>query len=140
MYLQYGVQVITRQFNEDSTTTDGPFVGIILALLTLVTSHLLMILSRTTLFHRLVRWSSLHPISVSLLDAQLHCFKIRRFIADYGMPITIVATSGMAYWGRFNSANPTTLPTGGAFQPAGDREWLVRFWQLDAKHVGIAFP
>lgn len=27
---------------------------------------------------------------------------IRRFLADYGMPITIIAISGMAYWGRFD--------------------------------------
>lgn len=56
------------------------------------------------------------------------------------MPITIVAVSAMAYWGRFNVANPTTLPVGKAFEPAGGRKWLVRFWELDAKHVGIAFP
>jgi hypothetical protein len=34
-----------------------------------------------------------------------------------------------------------TLPTTKhSFQPAGDREWLVRFWQLDGKYVGIALP
>lgn len=65
---------------------------------------------------------------------------VRRFLADYGMPIALVASSGMAYWGRFNHANPTTLPVGKAFQPAGGRDWLVRFWQLDGKWVGIAFP
>ncbi|KAG6837608.1 hypothetical protein H0H93_006129 [Arthromyces matolae] len=46
----------------------------------------------------------------------------------------------MAYWGRFNASNPATLPVGRAFQPAGDREWLVKFWQLDGKWVGIALP
>lgn len=34
-----------------------------------------------------------------------------------------------------------TLPTTNhSFQPAGNREWLVRFWQLEGKYVGIAFP
>lgn len=56
------------------------------------------------------------------------------------MPTSLVAASAVAYWGRFNHANPTTLPIGKAFQPAGGREWLVRFWQLDGKWVGIAFP
>jgi hypothetical protein len=46
----------------------------------------------------------------------------------------------MAYWGRFNIANPVTLPVGGAFQAANGREWLVKFWQLEGKWVGIAFP
>ena len=46
----------------------------------------------------------------------------------------------MAYWGRFNIAKPTTLPIEGAFSPANGRSWLVKFWQLDGKWVGIAFP
>ena len=121
VYLQYGVQVVTRQFPSSSSpdsTTEGAFVGIILALLMLVTSYLFRTSSRSSLFHR----------------------HARRFLADYGMPISLVASSAVAYWGRFNSANPTTLPVGKAFQPAGGREWLVRFWQLEGKWVGIAFP
>lgn len=115
MYLQYGVQVITRQFNGD---TDSAFVGIILALLMLFTSFLSQRLSEATLFHR----------------------HIRRFFSDYGMPISLVAASGMAYWGRFNTSNPATLPVGGAFQAANGRAWLVKFWELDGKWVGIALP
>lgn len=65
---------------------------------------------------------------------------VRRFLADYGMPISLIATSGMAYWGRFNSTNPETLPISGAFQPANGRAWLVPFWQLEGKWVGIALP
>jgi boron transporter len=84
----------------------------------LVTSFLFQKLSETTYFHR----------------------HVRRFFADYGMPISLIATSGMAYWGRFNIANPVTLPVGGAFQAANGREWLVKFWQLEGKWVGIAFP
>ncbi|KAI0761997.1 anion exchanging protein [Trametes elegans] len=131
VYLQYGVQVITRQFPSDGSAThptsssdsstatlDGAFVGIILALLMTVTSFLFRTLSQSAYFHR----------------------HVRRFFADYGMPISLVASSAMAYWGRFNSANPTTLPTGHAFMPAGDRPWLVRFWELEGKWVGIAFP
>jgi hypothetical protein len=67
----------------------------------------------------------------------------RRFCADYGMPITIVAVSGLAYWGRFDTyvhVPDMRLPTNAAFQPAGNREWLVRFWNLPGKYVGIAFP
>ena len=56
------------------------------------------------------------------------------------MPITIIAVSAMAYWGRFNASNPPTLPTSAAFIPAGDREWLVKFWQLEGKWVGVALP
>lgn len=68
----------------------------------------------------------------------------RRFCSDYGMPITIVAVTGLAYWGRFNpyvNEATMTLPTTNAsFQPANGRQWLVRFWQLDGKYVGMALP
>ncbi|EJC98094.1 uncharacterized protein FOMMEDRAFT_114936 [Fomitiporia mediterranea MF3/22] len=116
VYLQYGVQVVTRQFSHSSI--DGAFVQIILALVMLVACFLFQSLARTTYFHR----------------------HVRRFFDDYGMPISLVATTGLAYWGRFNTANPETLPISGAFQPAGGRDWLVRFWELPGKWVGIAFP
>lgn len=56
------------------------------------------------------------------------------------MPIALVASSGVAYWGRFEAANPNTLPVAGAFNAAGGRPWLVKFWLLDEKWVGIALP
>jgi len=118
VYLQYGVQVLTRQFDANPQNSPGPLVSVILALLMLVTSFLFQYLSGQDFFHR----------------------HARRFLADYGMPISLIASSGMAYWGRFNAANPSTLPVGGAFQAAGGREWLVKFWELDGKWVGIAFP
>ncbi|KAF5382704.1 hypothetical protein D9615_002816 [Tricholomella constricta] len=119
VYLQYGIQVITRQLQStEPPNNPGALVSIILALLMLVTSFLFLSLSQKTFFHR----------------------HVRRFLADYGLPMSLIASSAMAYWGRFNVANPATLPIGPAFQPAGGREWLVRFWQLDGVWVGIALP
>ena len=110
------MQVLTRQFK--TSTVNGAFVQIILALVMLGLCFVFQSLAHTTLFHR----------------------HVRRFLMDYGMPISLVATTGLAYWGRFNSANPETLPVSGAFQPAGGRSWLVHFWELPGKWVGIAFP
>ena len=119
VYLQYGIQVLTRQFvPADSPGAQGVLVSIFLAILMLVTSFLFQSLSQTPYFNR----------------------QVRRFFADYGMPISLVATSAMAYWGRFNATNPLTLPIAGAFQAAGDRQWLVRFWEIETKWVGIALP
>ncbi|KAG5638903.1 hypothetical protein H0H81_008964 [Sphagnurus paluster] len=119
VYLQYGIQVVTRQLQSTNPpNTPGALVSIILALLMLVTSFLFLSLSQKSFFHR----------------------HVRRFLADYGMPVSLIASSAMAYWGRFNTANPATLPVGKAFQPAGGREWLVPFWQLEGKWVGIALP
>jgi len=119
IYIQYGVQVVTRQFNQ--TSEASAFLGIILAILTLVIPHVFNSIYRSNLMHR----------------------HVRRFCTDYGMPITVVAVSGLAYWGRFDPyvlVEQMRLPTGNAYQPANGREWLVRFWQLDGKHVGIALP
>lgn len=116
MYLQYGVQTVTRQVHAAPLTS--AYVTIILALIMLTTAFVFRTLSHSPLFHR----------------------HVRRFFADYGMPISIVASSAVAYWGRFNASDPATLPVGGAFQAADRRAWLVPFWELDAKWVGVAFP
>lgn len=116
VYLQYGIQVLTRQLQ--SNNPQGAFVSIILALLMLVTSFLFQSLSQKSFFHR----------------------RVRRFLADYGMPLSLIATSAMAYWRRFHYTHPSTLPIGAAFKPAGGRDWLVKFWQLEGKWVGIAMP
>ena len=120
VYLQYGVQVITRQFpaSYSGPGEEGALVGIICALLTVIIGFSLQAISQSFFFHR----------------------QVRRFFADYGMPIALVASSGVAYWGRFNTANPNALPVGGAFGAAGGRPWLVEFWLLDGKWVGIALP
>ncbi|KAH9986891.1 HCO3 transporter family-domain-containing protein [Russula compacta] len=117
-YIQYGIQVVTHQFHDPASTTSGGLVSIILALLMLITAFLFKLLSRSALFHR----------------------HVRRFCADYGMPLSLVASSAMAYWGRFHSARPLTLPVGKAFQPAHGRSWLVHFWDLDGKWVALALP
>ena len=119
VYLQYGIQVLTRQFvPADSPGAQGVLVSILLAVLMLVSSFLFQSLSQTPYFRS----------------------PVRRFFADYGMPISLVATSAMAYWGRFKATDPPTLPIATAFQAAGGRQWLVKFWELETKWIGIALP
>ncbi|WWC98720.1 hypothetical protein V866_005613 [Kwoniella sp. B9012] len=120
VYVQYGIQVVTRQFGQSSTPS--AFLGIILAILTLVLPHYFNSVAKSGYINK----------------------HFRRFCADYGMPITIIAMTGLAYWGRFDQyvlESGMTLPTTPtSFQPASDRPWLVRFWQLEGKWVGIALP
>ncbi|KAL7420587.1 hypothetical protein Q5752_004538 [Cryptotrichosporon argae] len=120
VYVQYGIQTVTRQFARSSTP--AAFLGIILALVTLVLPHYFTALARSG-------YGNKH---------------FRRFCADYGMPITVVAATGLAYWGRFDAyvrePNMTLPTTDASFEPANGRAWLIRFWQLDAQYVGIALP
>nr|XP_031860208.1 uncharacterized protein CI109_004340 [Kwoniella shandongensis]KAA5527280.1 hypothetical protein CI109_004340 [Kwoniella shandongensis] len=120
VYVQYGIQVVTRQFGQ--TSTPSAFLGIILAILTLVLPHYFNAVAKSGYINK----------------------HFRRFCADYGMPITIIAMTGLAYWGRFDPyvlESGMTLPTTShSFRPASDRPWLVRFWQLDGKWVGTALP
>ena len=78
VYVQYGIQVVTRQFGQSSVTAG--FLGIILAVITLVLPHYFNAVAGSGYGNR----------------------HVRRFCADYGMPITIIAVSGLAYWGRFD--------------------------------------
>ncbi|WRT70568.1 uncharacterized protein IL334_007566 [Kwoniella shivajii] len=120
VYIQYGIQVITRQFGQ--TSTPSAFLGIILAILTLILPHYFNSLAKSGYVNK----------------------HFRRFCADYGMPITIIAMTGFAYWGRFDQyvlEDGMTLPTTtSSFRPASDRPWLVKFWQLEGKWVGTALP
>ncbi|KAK4688637.1 boron transporter, partial [Tremellales sp. Uapishka_1] len=120
VYVQYGIQVVTRQFGSSSTA--AAFLGLILALLTLVTPHYFNAVAGSSYVSR----------------------AFRRFCSDYGMPITVIAVTGLAYWGRFDpyvNESAMTLPvTVASFQPANGRAWLVRFWQLEGKWVGVALP
>ena len=125
MYLQYGVQILTRQFPLPLPST---LLSILLAILTLCLGHALNLVSKTPYFTR----------------------AIRRFIADYGMPITVIAVAGLAYWGRLRQGlsvngieggGETTLPVGKGWRPQEGREdWIVKFWELEGKWVGVAFP
>ena len=92
-----------------------------LAVLTCIIPHLFDLLFHSPFMHR----------------------QLRRVCADYGMPVTIIAISGFAYWGRFARYTETaemTVPTKGAFTPAMGRNWVVPFWELPGKYVGIALP
>ncbi|KAN0132300.1 HCO3- transporter family domain containing protein [Lactarius tabidus] len=117
-YLQFGIQALTYQFGDPAASPSGALVSVTLALLMLVAAFLFKCLSQSALFHR----------------------HVRRSCADYGIPLALVASSAVAYWGSFHTAHPSTLPVGAAFQPAHDRPWLVRFWQLDGKWVALALP
>lgn len=108
----------TRQFEESSI--EAAYVSLILSLLVVLCAQLFNLVADSPLFHR----------------------HARRFLSDYGMPISVIAVSACAYWGRFQTSDPSKLPVGNSFEAAGGRPWLVSFWKMegDPKWIAIAIP
>lgn len=117
IYLQKGVQVLARQFT-DGNASPGAYLSIMVALLVLMVAYGCGLVGTSALFHRFVR----------------------KFIDDYGTPLTIVFFTGFVHIGHMRSVSLEKLPTSRAFFPTQDRPWLVHFWDIDASDVGIAFP
>jgi hypothetical protein len=65
-------------------------------------------MSKTELMYRLAVITLILPHYFNAIASSGYGNRhIRRFCSDYGMPITIIALTGFAYWGRFN---PYILP------------------------------
>lgn len=115
IYLQKGVQVLTRQLALGQTSL---YLSIMVALLVLIVAYGCGIVGDSALFQRYVR----------------------KFIEDYGTPLTIIFFTGFVHIGHMRQVNLDTLPTSKAFFPTADRGWFVDFWEIKKEDVGIAFP
>lgn len=115
IYLQKGVQVLTRQLAFGQASL---YLSIMVALLVLMVAYGCGIIGNSLLFQRYVR----------------------KFIEDYGTPLTIIFFTGFVHIGHMRSIDLQTLPTSRAFYPTSDRGWFVDFWHIEPKNVGIAFP
>jgi hypothetical protein len=123
IYLQKGIQVLTRQWvvSEETTKLTGDasaYLSIAVALLVLMFSFLCGVTGDSRLFQR----------------------HVRKFIEDYGTPLTIIFFTGFVHIGRMKIVHVETLPTSKAFFPTQDREWLVDFWNLSASEIFLAIP
>ena len=115
IYLQKGVQVLTRQFSFGSAAA---YLSIMVSLLVLMTAWACDIVGGSQLFHRYVR----------------------KLIEDYGTPLTIIFFTGFVHIGHMGSIELEKLPTSASYQPTANRDWLVNFWDISGEDVGIAFP
>ena len=116
IYLQKGIQVLTRQWGLAGETS--AYLSIMVALLVLVVGYLCGIIGKSSLFQR----------------------HFRKFIEDYGTPLTIVFFTGFVYIGRMRGVDLQTLPTSKAFFPTQDRGWFIHFWDLSVKDIFLAIP
>jgi len=113
IYLQKGIQVLTRQKSGDSF-----YLSIVIALLVLIVGYLCGLIGTSPLFQ--------------------HYFRI--FIKDYGTPLTVIFFTGFVHIGKMNDVELEVLPTSRAFFPTTDRGWFVHFWDVRVSDVFIAIP
>ncbi|PKY08132.1 hypothetical protein P168DRAFT_300890 [Aspergillus campestris IBT 28561] len=116
IYLQKGIQVLTRQWGQVGETS--AYLSIMVALLVLMSAWICGELGNSNLFQRYVR----------------------KFLEDYGTPLTIVFFTGFVHIGHMRDVNVATLPTSKAFFPTMDRSWLVNFWDIDVGDIFLAIP
>uniref|UniRef100_A0A060T778 ARAD1C19030p n=1 Tax=Blastobotrys adeninivorans TaxID=409370 RepID=A0A060T778_BLAAD len=123
VYIQKGIQLLTRQF--DHGTTDEGYLSVVVALCVMIFGMLWQLIGQ----HSHLFWGP-----------------IRTFFADYGTPLTVVFFSGFVHFGhRLGSTTLQNLPTGGAFTPTttmGGREhgWFIHFWEISVADVFLAIP
>ncbi|KAK2867881.1 hypothetical protein FQN49_003384 [Arthroderma sp. PD_2] len=64
----------------------------------------------------------------------------RKFIEDYGTPLSIIFFTGFVHVGQMRNVHVETLPTSKAFFPTTDRSWLVHFWDIGVSDIFLAIP
>jgi hypothetical protein len=116
IYLQKGIQVLTRQWGMAGESS--AFLSVMVSLLVLMSGYICATLGESNLFQRYVR----------------------KFIEDYGTPLTIIFFAGFVHFGHMKSVHVETLPTSKAFSPTTDRGWLLHFWDIDVGDVFLAIP
>ncbi|KAL4810520.1 HCO3 transporter family-domain-containing protein [Aspergillus unguis] len=116
IYLQKGIQVLTRQWGMSGETS--AYLSIMVALLVLMAAWICGELGNSSLFQRYVR----------------------KFLEDYGTPLTIVFFTGFVHIGHMRNVEVATLPTSKSFFPTADRGWLVHFWDIDVGDIFLAIP
>jgi len=116
IYLQKGIQVLTRQWSNHDPAS--PYLQITVALLVFGVAYLCGIIGESPLLHR----------------------HARKFVEDYGTPLTLIFFTGFVYIGLMRDVTLDTLPTSKAFYPTIPRSWFVNFWDVSAGEVFLALP
>ncbi|KAJ5616165.1 hypothetical protein N7537_001279 [Penicillium hordei] len=116
IYIQKGIQVLTRQWGSVGETS--AYLSIMVALLVLMCAWICGELGNSNLFKR----------------------PVRKFLEDYGTPLTIIFFTGFVYIGQMRDVDIATLPTSKAFFPTTARSWLVHFWDISVGDIFLAIP
>jgi hypothetical protein len=115
IYLQKGIQVLTRQWEANDASA---YLSIMIALLATAVAYICGIIGQSTLLQR----------------------QVRKFIEDYGTPLTVIFFTGFVHIGKMANIELLKLPTSKAFFPTTDRGWLIHFWDISVGDVFLAIP
>jgi hypothetical protein len=115
IYLQKGIQVLTRQWAVDDASA---YLSIMIALLVTAVAYICGIIGQSSLLQR----------------------HVRKFIEDYGTPLTVIFFTGFVHIGKMANIELLKLPTSKAFFPTTDRGWFIHFWDINVGDVFLAIP
>jgi hypothetical protein len=115
IYLQKGIQVLTRQWDISDASA---YLSIAIALLVTVVAYVCGVLGSSSLFQR----------------------HFRKFIEDYGTPLTVVFFTGFVHIGKMANIELLKLPTSKAFFPTTERGWFIHFWDISTADIFLAIP
>ncbi len=116
IYLQKGIQVLTMQW--EAAGGESAFLSVTVSLLVLGFAYGCAVVGESNLFQR----------------------HVRKFIEDYGTPLTIIFFTGFVHYGHMKDVPIETLPVSKAFLPTTDRSWVIPFWDLSVGNIFLALP
>ncbi|CAN9393856.1 unnamed protein product [Alternaria alternata] len=115
IYLQKGIQVLTRQWAVNDASA---YLSIVVALLVTAVAYICGIVGQSSLLQR----------------------HVRKFVEDYGTPLTVIFFTGFVHIGKMAGIELLKLPTSKAFFPTTDRGWFIHFWDISVGDVFLAIP
>jgi hypothetical protein len=115
IYLQKGIQVLTRQWEVDDASA---YLSIMISLLVTAVAYLCGVVGQSALFPH----------------------HLRKFIEDYGTPLTVIFFTGFVHIGKMSHIELLKLPTSMSFFPTTDRGWFIHFWDISVGDVFLAIP
>lgn len=115
IYLQKGIQVLTRQWEVSDASA---YLSIMIALLVTAVAYICGIVGQSSLLQR----------------------HVRKFVEDYGTPLTVIFFTGFVHIGKMAGTELLKLPISKAFFPTSDRGWFIHFWKIDVGDIFLAIP
>lgn len=115
IYLQKGIQVLTRQWEVNEASA---YLSIMVSLLVTAVAYICGVIGQSSLLQR----------------------HVRKFIEDYGTPLTVIFFTGFVHIGKMADIELLKLPTSKAFSPTNDRGWFIHFWDIGVGDVFLAIP